>query len=200
MQPLLAKIPHLQNRTNDHAAFWQGFLSSEEINEILSLPEWHNVSKSFVGDIGEINQEIRKSENAWLLPQPHIQHIWDKITLAIAEVNRTYFNYDLDGCYEAAQLTLYAANDTHYDWHIDAHPAHQAAVPRKLSMTLLLSDPSEFEGGELQIKAVSDTPISLEQAKGRAWFFSSNTLHRVTPVTRGVRRSLVLWIGGPPFK
>jgi len=202
MTHLLAKVPHLPNRTNDYMAYWEGFLSPEEINQILSLPEWHNVSKSYVGggDGGMIAPEVRKSDNSWLFPQPHTQHIWDKITLAIAEVNRTFFNYDIDGCYEAAQLTVYAANDTHYDWHIDAHPAQQAVMPRKLSMSLLLSDPSEFEGGEFQVKTVNDTPISLEQVKGRAWFFSSNTLHRVTPVTRGVRRSLVLWIGGPPFK
>ena len=67
-------------------------------------------------------------------------------------------------------------------------------------MVLMLSDPSEFEGGELQIKTDSDDAITLEQKKGRAWFFPSYILHRVTPVTRGIRRSLVLWVGGPEFK
>jgi PKHD-type hydroxylase len=73
-------------------------------------------------------------------------------------------------------------------------------VPRKLSMSLLLSDPSEFEGGEFEVKTDSDIPINLEQKRGRAWFFPSWALHRVTPVTKGVRKSLVLWVGGPPFK
>jgi PKHD-type hydroxylase len=67
-------------------------------------------------------------------------------------------------------------------------------------MSLLLSDPSEFEGGELQVKTDSDEAITLEATQGRAWFFPSWALHRVTPVTKGVRRSLVIWVGGPPFK
>jgi PKHD-type hydroxylase len=67
-------------------------------------------------------------------------------------------------------------------------------------MSLLLSDPNEFEGGELQVKPDSDDIKFLEQKQGRAWFFPSYTLHRVAPVTKGVRRSLVLWVGGPPFK
>ena len=67
-------------------------------------------------------------------------------------------------------------------------------------MVLMLSDPSEFEGGQLEIKTDSDNPITLEQKRGRAWFFPSYVLHRVTPVTKGTRRSLVLWIGGPEFK
>ena len=67
-------------------------------------------------------------------------------------------------------------------------------------MVLLLSNPSEFEGGQLQIKANNDEPINLEMKRGRAWFFPSYTLHTVTPVTRGIRKSLVLWVGGPEFK
>jgi PKHD-type hydroxylase len=74
------------------------------------------------------------------------------------------------------------------------------AAPRKLSMAMLLSDPSEFEGGEFQVKTTSDDVQTLEVKKGRAWFFPSYMLHRVTPVTKGVRRSLVLWVGGPQFK
>ena len=73
-------------------------------------------------------------------------------------------------------------------------------APRKLSLSMLLSDPSEFEGGEFQVKTDDDNVKQLETVKGRAWFFPSYTLHRVAPVTKGVRRSLVLWVGGPPFR
>jgi PKHD-type hydroxylase len=65
---------------------------------------------------------------------------------------------------------------------------------------MLLSDPSDFEGGEFQVKTTNDDVQTLDYVKGRAWFFPSYTLHRVAPVTKGVRRSLVLWIGGPPFR
>ena len=67
-------------------------------------------------------------------------------------------------------------------------------------MALLLNDPSEFEGGKFKIKTNSDSEQELELKKGRAWFFPSWTLHKVTPVTKGVRKSLVVWVGGPSFK
>jgi PKHD-type hydroxylase len=67
-------------------------------------------------------------------------------------------------------------------------------------MSLLLSDIKDFDGGEFQVKMANNNAHVLEQKQGRAWFFPSYTLHRVAPVTKGVRRSLVLWVGGPPFK
>jgi PKHD-type hydroxylase len=118
----------------------------------------------------------------------------------VAEVNRQYFHFDLTGFYEPMQLGVYTGDTGgHYGWHTDSS-SQDSGVPRKLSMVLLLSEPSEFEGGEFQVKTTSDEAQTLELKRGRAWFFPSYTLHRVTPVTKGVRRSLVLWVGGPPFK
>ena len=68
---------------------------------------------------------------------------------------------------------------------------------RKLSMTLLLNNPSEFEGGELQIAGTNNTKLMKQ---GHATIFASFLQHQVTPVTKGVRRSLVMWFGGEPFK
>jgi PKHD-type hydroxylase len=67
-------------------------------------------------------------------------------------------------------------------------------------MCLMLGDPAEFEGGDLEVMAGSAAPVTLEQRQGRAWFFPSYILHRVTPVTQGTRRSVVVWAGGPSFR
>ena len=70
---------------------------------------------------------------------------------------------------------------------------------RKISMTLLLSDPSEFTGGDLLFAdANQKEPVQLKQ--GQAIFFASFLRHKVAPVKKGVRKSLVMWFGGPPFK
>ena len=70
---------------------------------------------------------------------------------------------------------------------------------RKISMTCLLSDPSEFTGGDLMFSdAVAEKPLQLKQ--GQAIFFASFLRHKVAPVKKGVRKSLVMWFGGPPFK
>lgn len=183
-------------------AYWENFFSVEQINEILALPQWHNTKIAQVGmpGVGEIKEEIRRTNVGWMDVNQQTLPYWQILSNTIAEVNRTFFHFDLTGCYEPAQLGIYTAeNNSHYNWHTDANMG-DCLVPRKLSMTLLLSDPSEFEGGELQVKVDNDEIKTLEMVKGRAWFFPSWVLHRVTPVTKGVRRSLVLWIGGPAFK
>jgi PKHD-type hydroxylase len=200
---MLYTIPPRNVPGKDSLAYWDGFLTNDEINLILAQPEWLSMQSAEVGgssDNGIVSPEIRKSNVAWLSTKPELYPIWDKLSRAVAEVNSRYFHFDLTGFYEPMQLTLYTDdNKDHYNWHTDADPTDNH-VPRKLSMSMLLSDPADFEGGQFQVKTTNDEAQTLGYVKGRAWFFPSYTLHRVAPVTRGVRRSLVLWIGGPPFR
>jgi PKHD-type hydroxylase len=200
---MLYEIEPRNNPTQELCAFWENFLTEEDINWILSRPEWLATKTAEVGGqtgIGQVDSSIRKSDISWLNPNQETDFIWKKITYAVASVNKQFFNFDLKGCYEPIQMGIYRENDQgKYDWHTDSG-MRDMAVPRKLSMSLLLTEPSEFEGGDLQVKLNSDEVVTLEQKRGRAWFFPSFVLHRVTPVTKGIRRSLVLWVGGPPFK
>ena len=197
--PIPPRIPH----GHDEMAYWDNFLSDEEINFILSQPEWLYTEQGSIGrSDGEssVDTNVRNSNVAWIGGRPEMMPIWSKLSNVVAEINRRYFNFDLSGFYEPMQLGVYSANTGgHYDWHVDAS-SKDTSAPRKLSMSLLLSDTSEFEGGKFQVKTLSDEAQTLETKRGRAWFFPSYMLHRVTPVTKGVRRSLVIWVGGPPFK
>jgi PKHD-type hydroxylase len=99
---------------------------------------------------------------------------------------------------EAIQYTEYYDNGGHYDWHIDmsaGYPLNQ----RKISMTVQLSDESEYDGGNFEIMRGREVE-QLPKGKGNVVIFPSYLLHRITPVTRGVRKSLVLWLGGASFK
>jgi PKHD-type hydroxylase len=200
---MIYPIPPRQSKGKDFTAYWEGFLSDEEINKILAMPEWLKASDASVGGSGnnfEINKNLRTTDVGWLGLSPETAWLWERLAGVFADVNSQFFKFDLTGCYELIQLGVYKETDQgHYGWHIDASPTDRHA-PRKLSMSLLLSDPSEFEGGELQIKTCNDEIQTLDMVKGRAWFFPAYTLHRVTPVTKGIRRSLVLWVGGPEFK
>jgi len=187
----------------DDVCYWEGFLSDDDINYILSRPEWHDQNDAKVGGGGDgvVDKERRRTNISWMGVDKNNQHIWEKITNTIWSANRQFFQFDLTGCYELAQLGSYTQYDQgHYDWHTDTSLSASNTPYRKLSMSILLSDPSEFEGGEFQVKYGNDDIKVMEQKRGRAWFFPSWTLHRVTPVTRGIRRSLVLWVGGPGFK
>jgi PKHD-type hydroxylase len=187
----------------DTHAFCDNIFSSDEINAILALPEWLQTEDGVIGGNQEnrtVNHNIRRSKIAWISPNKDTMFIWEKIAAVVSDINASFFRFDLSGCYEPIQLSIYDSSiHGGYEWHVDAG-IRDNSVPRKLSMTLALSDPLEYDGGELQIKPESDVPITLATPKGRAWFFPSYTLHRVAPVTRGIRRSLVIWVGGPEFK
>jgi PKHD-type hydroxylase len=199
---MILAIPPRMNHGQEELAFWDGFLTDDEINFILAQPEWVQSETGCVGgmDGAVVDSNIRETKVGWIGAKPEMEALWNKLAGVAAEVNRRYFKFELTGFHEPMQLGIYKAEEGgHYSWHTDAC-SQDAGVPRKLSVAILLSNPSEFEGGEFQVKTTNDDVRTLETQRGRAWFFPSYTLHRVAPVTKGVRRSLVLWVGGPPFK
>jgi PKHD-type hydroxylase len=202
MSKLKYAVPSFVTPNAEGVAYWENFLTSEEINLLLAQPEWLNMEDGVIktSEQHPVNDAtIRRTKVAWLDTKSELKTIWEKFASVTAEVNAQFFRFDLDGFYEPMQICLYEEQALgHYDWHTD-WASKLTGVQRKLSVVLLLNDASEFEGGELQVKQVSDVAQTLECKKGRAWFFPSYTLHRVTPVTKGIRRSLVLWCGGKPF-
>ena len=138
----------------------------------------------------------RKSIVNWL-PFDKMQPMYNDINNFIQKTNRNYFGFGNIKITEQAQITEYSKGDF-YNWHTDTSLNMDKEPPvRKLSMTLLLNNPSEFEGGELQIAGTNNTKLMKQ---GHATIFASFLQHQVTPVTKGVRRSLVMWFGGEPFK
>lgn len=199
---MIYPIPPVNTFGKDQSAYWEGFLTDGEINYLLNINSWTNAHPATIGngEASEINKDIRSTKVSWLELTNETKDLWNKFSKVIAEVNSRYFHFDLTGFYEPMQLGVYTAEDKgHYDWHVDMFLGNKAA-PRKLSMVLMLSDPSEYEGGEFLLKTDSNMPTKLDMVKGRAWFFPSYMLHKVCPVTRGIRKTLVLWVGGPPFK
>ena len=105
---------------------------------------------------------------------------------------------DIRGFHEHIQFTVYEGDDKgFYRWHVDNN-MQSDVPPRKLSMTVQLSDPSEYTGGELQLHD-GEVQTAVNN-RGHVVIFPSYVLHRVQPVTSGIRRSLVVWANGPGFK
>jgi len=133
---------------------------------------------------------------SWI-PFKDMPEMYKDIEKTMLQANNNHFGFEGMRLTEVAQFTHYLT-DGFYEWHMDndVQGKHQPPV-RKISMTLLLSDPSTFEGGELEIMSKGKT-AKLKQ--GQAIFFASWLQHRVKPVTQGERKSLVMWFGGPSFK
>ncbi len=184
------------------SATWENGFSPEELTKFIEYCDNNlAVDKATIGGLPKnaSYEEIRKSKTSWISLNDETAWIYDRLAYITRALNAKNWQYDLDGFVEDFQFTLYDEADSHYTWHIDTQTGRDLATPRKLSLVLQLSDPYEYEGGILELKTgATDTPI--RQEKGLVVAFPSHTLHRVTPVTSGIRKSLVVWVSGPPFK
>ena len=145
---------------------------------------------------GVIDTKTRTSHISWI-PFKTMQPMYKKIEQIMKATNGNHFGFDGMQITEMAQYTEYPEGGF-YEWHVDNDVNFQHEPPvRKISMTCLLSPESEFEGGDLELMAEGKI-AKLKQ--GHAIFFASFIRHRVKPVTRGRRQSLVMWFGGTPFK
>ena len=131
------------------------------------------------------------------IPFEEMQPMYNRVNEFIQKANRNHFGFGDIQITEQAHFTEYPEGGF-YDWHMDTDVNMTYEPPvRKISMTVLLSPENQFEGGDLELMA-SGKRVNLKQ--GHAIIFASFLTHRVAPVTRGVRQSLVMWFGGEPFK
>lgn len=185
-------------------AWWDEFFTPDQVEKIIQYCDKHGVEESHVVNGGEnvVDSKIRKSQVKFHSPNEENKWIFEGLVQLAEFINTNYFNFDLTG-FDNFQFTVYDGEGANYDWHTDLifgpdFPI-EMNLPRKLSFSMILSDPTEFEGGEFEI-SVSGEPIPIEQKKGRVIAFPSFVRHRVAPIKTGQRKSLVFWVVGPKFK
>jgi len=143
-----------------------------------------------------VSDETKRQSTISWIEFKKMQPVYDDLRYLVQKINRNNFGFNNIKITEPAQVSEYSKGQF-YDWHTDSSIDMDNEPPvRKLSMTLLLNDPSEFEGGNLEI---AEKKMS-HMKQGHAAIFASFLQHRVTPVTKGVRKSLVVWFSGEPFK
>ena len=145
---------------------------------------------------GVIDTKTRTSHISWI-PFKKMPEMYKDIEEIMKQTNGNHFGFDGMTLTEYAQYTEYPEGGF-YDWHVDndVNFKHEPPV-RKISMTCLLSHESEFEGGDLEL--IKEGKIA-KLKQGQIIFFASFIRHRVAPVIKGNRKSLVMWFGGTPFK
>jgi len=194
----------------------------DTIEEELKLNLDNELEDSRVGegDFGTVDRDKRNARNAWI---PTSHWIGGFLWHYVQRANRENFLYDLtniDG--ESLQYTVYGEGQ-YYGWHNDAGlSSHYKPISggnrghggdilqdfvnencekvRKLSFSLLLSDPDNYEGGNLQILDEAGRSYFAPRQRGAIVLFDSRSQHRVQKVTKGVRKSIVGWVVGPRWK
>ena len=173
----------------------------EQCQDIINMGHQQKQEEALVGHKdkagGGYDTKKRVTTISWI-PFKAMPDMYKIIDRTMKQVNGNHFGYEGMTITEPAQFTEYPKGGF-YDWHMDAEVNCQFEPPvRKISMTILLSPESEFEGGDLEFMSEGNKPPQLMQ--GQAIFFCSLIRHRVAKVKKGMRRSLVMWFGGTPFK
>jgi PKHD-type hydroxylase len=194
--------------TTHQYAYSNDVFTKDELKKIIEISNEISLVNGEVGRgtsgsrVSKINHQTLNENNKW---------IFDRLNQLIMHCNWEFFNYDLTG-YEFYQYAEYHAEDAgRYDYHVDIafrggnlQNNVMSFETRKLSMSLLLNDPGvDFDGGEFYMKirgCDGNIPPEFEFKSGTAILFPSWLMHRVAPVTKGIRKSLTVWVTGPKFR
>lgn len=183
--------PHAQKI--EPYVWWDGAFTDQELDYLQQVAKNASIDAEIASGA---NKNIRRSQVKWIDNSPETRWVFKKLAEVVSKLNAQYFNFDLTGFGESIQLTHYDQSEHGmYGWHQD----YNSSVSRKLSLVMQLTDPSEYEGGNLEIMVSGEKDV-VQKRRGFIVLFPSYVVHQVTPVTQGSRQSLVAWISGPPFK
>ncbi len=192
---LLKENPNLINYCYD-----KKFFTDEEIKIINAI---YNRQTHVDGTIGNyiINYSIRNCKIAKIPLNNETKFIYDKLVTFIKNINNEVWNFNITNIIDLIQIAEYNGEQNveeqgHFDWHVDI--GHDYRSARKISISVQLSDENDYEGGDLELMLGNEI-CKMNKEKGTIICFPSYIIHRVSKVTKGQRRSLVLWIHGPPF-
>lgn len=178
-------------------AWWEGAFTEQELDWLQAKAQAAEQNAQVGGGVGGVvDKQVRRSQVSWINNNADTNWVFEKLAAVASKLNAEHFRFDLAGFGEPLQLTNYDQSENGvYHWHQD----YNAKVSRKLSLVLQLTDPAEYEGGNLQVLTAGN-PVNVRKQRGLIAAFPSFILHQVTPVTQGNRQSLVAWVSGSPFR
>jgi len=175
------------------------FLSTTECDQILADAAEFDLKPATLAD-DRIVTAIRDCKVAYFDRDQKWGWIYDRIQDFITLGNERYFQFDIIG-FEPMQFVVYDRPGSHYELHIDSGNEYRDRdLVRKLSFTIQLTNPEEYQGCDLEFFRSVNDYIAAARSKGTITVTSSFVPHRVTPLESGVRAAIVGWIYGPPFR
>lgn len=154
------------------------------------------VARSLPRERAEVERRVddaRKGWVAWIEPEPAIDWAFERVE-SFARSAAARAGIAVSELSTPLQVAIYEAGST-FDWHIDTGDGENRG--RKFTISAQLSAPGDYDGGDLEL--VGHDTNRYARLRGSAVAFASILGHRVTPITRGTRMSLVAWMEGPPY-
>jgi len=176
---------------------WNQVIPKEICDVMLQSVDWANCKEGAIGvNDGQckVDKATRETDLVWVDDMSTVGCVLQ--TYALTANASAGWNFVLNGI-EQVQIGRYNKKG-HYDWHRDLGSPDSSGRQRKLSVVLMLSDTSDYEGGVLEIEGL-DTPLD-KLKQGDVIVFPAYVRHRVTEVTEGTRYSAVGWCSGPAFR
>jgi|TARA_R100000656_G_C3938277_1_gene126195 PKHD-type hydroxylase len=179
-------------------AYIKNFITPQKCEEIINIGKKKGTQKGLVGfgAKSKYDKKIRKSSIVFLHHEDGLGPFFQELTSAVVSLNKQFYNFHISAFSEGLQFTHYKAPGQKYGKHFDRGPN---GIIRKLSVSIQLSDPTKYKGGDLNLYEGED-PIKTLRDQGALNAFPSFFIHEVTPVTKGERFSLVAWVTGDPFR
>ena len=152
------------------------------------------------GQTGLVDNKTRNCSSSGIGFSDNTNWIFERIREVVRDANIAYFNFNINAI-APLQLVKYDSTNSpeFYKEHVDLGYS-EIDSQRKLSVTLQLSDPNDYDGGDLMLYHITKGTTTANREQGAITIFPSFMPHEVTPVTRGIRYSLVAWTLGPAFK
>ncbi|MFC0204676.1 2OG-Fe(II) oxygenase [Novosphingobium soli] len=179
---------------------WTAALSEQECDDIVERASRYDEADATIGfaDTQRSDSSYRTSTIRWVDAYRE-KDIVARLMEFAASSNRTNFGIDIVAPFEL-QFTEYRGSSAgHYDWHQDVWLESPRPFARKLSLVVQLSRPDAYEGGAFEFFGLQN-PGPAFAPRGSLLIFPSFLQHRVLPVTKGLRRSLVTWVEGPNWR
>ncbi|MFN0024975.1 MAG: 2OG-Fe(II) oxygenase [Parvularculaceae bacterium] len=172
-----------------------GVLSDSEVDALVAHCDRQGGAGLLSGGLAQ--DGYRRSTVAWARRDEGFGWLYDRVWDLARGFNDRFFAFEITGIEKALQIARYDADVAGgYDWHTD-FGIHEPT--RKLSLSVQLSRPTDYDGGDLEFD-LSSEPTPAGRDRGLAIAFPSFVRHRVAPVTKGARYSLVAWINGPRYR
>ena len=176
---------------------WENAFSADELQAIEKYGDGLAQQKADLSGKRADYDAIRVTRVAWIERKPETAWLYGRLEDMVLRLNEQYFKYELYGLAESLQYTVYHGSEGgHFDWHKDHGNAHEE--PRKISLSLQLSEGSAYEGCDLELHGAHVQ--AAPRTRGTMIAFPSYMLQRVPPIISGVRKSLVIWAAGPEFR
>lgn len=176
--------------------YYEKLMFPHEIENVLGFWDEEKTIKATVSGEETYRNELRQSSVMFIENEEKNKWIYDKLAMLCIKTNNERYGFDLLGFHQELQLTRYSEGNF-FNWHLDFGVGEISG--RKLSITVQLSDPDAYEGGDLQFM-INDKVVNAPRTKGTIIVFPSFIMHRVTPITKGTRESIVGWVSGPPYR